>query len=239
MLLTQYNQEHYLFFKKNLYVQTGPVGNNVKNWWDFVTKSEGCNLPSLSLTRAQLKDICRNPSFSDKECLGAVMAWGGQNRKHGEILFGRFEEIKPIISDLRNEKIDYITAYKEFDFIWKGPKSLGMGAAYFTKLIFFCDPKHQGFIMDQWTSKSTNLLCDRDMIHLTQGHVDKRNDYQTYSQFCEIVRDLGMKLNREAEHIEMSMFSKGGRKKGEWRAYVLASLDNHAFSNRLAHSSRS
>ncbi|MCB1682003.1 MAG: hypothetical protein KDI65_08720 [Alphaproteobacteria bacterium] len=217
----KYNATHYAVFSQSLYKQEGAVGHKVKDWWKYVTSDEKSNLPCKKLTRTQLKELCRNKSFSNKECLGAVMAWGGQNRKHGETVFSRFKEIKPIISDMRSGQIDHIQAYKNFYQIWKQDKQLGMGAAYFTKLIFFCQPSHQGFIMDQWTSKSTNLFCDEDVIHLIQGWVSKKNDHKTYEKFCSIVCDLAIKLSITPEDVEMAMFSKGGRKKEKWRQYVI------------------
>lgn len=149
------------------------------------------------------------------------MAWGGQNRKHGQTLFARFDEIEPIIDDMRTERIDHIQAYKNFDEVWQKDVPLGMGAAYFTKLIFFCEPSHKGFIMDQWTSKSTNLICDENIVHLASGHVSKKNDAETYDQFCAIVTDIAQDLKIPAEMVEMAMFSKGGRNKEPWRDYVV------------------
>lgn len=215
-----YQKNHYAAFSQSIYTQEGWVGNNLKNWWEDVT-NDASNLPSSKFTRQELKELCRNRSFSNKECLGAVMAWGGQNRKHGRIVFSRFDEIEPIIDDMRSSRIDHVQAYKNFDEIWKKRKPLGMGAAYFTKLIFFCEPSHQGFIMDQWTSKSTNLLCDKAVIHLSQGYVSKKNDFQTYVQFCAVISDIAKRLDISPENIEMSMFSSGGRKKEKWREYVV------------------
>lgn len=216
-----YHKTHYTIFSQSLHTQEGWVGNNLKGWWDYVTNNKASKLPSSKLSRKELKVLCSDKSFSNEECLGAVMAWGGQNRKHGQTVFSRFDEIEPIIYDMRKGRIDHIQAYKNFDDVWKREQPLGMGAAYFTKLIFFCEPSHQGFIMDQWTSKSTNLLCDRTIIHLYQGHVSKKNDFQTYVQFCEVVSDIAGKLNISPESVEMAMFSSGGRKKEKWREYVV------------------
>jgi len=106
--------------------------------------------------------------------LAAVMAWGGQNRKYGVMLFDRFDEIQPIISGIRQGELNYLEAYNEFYKVWLKPERLGMGAAYFTKLIFFCEPDHKGYIMDQWTSKSINLLTGEEIVHLTGTQVSKK-----------------------------------------------------------------
>jgi hypothetical protein len=154
------------------------------------------------------------------------MAWGGQNREHGVTLFNRFDEIQPIIHDMRAGSISYLQAYECFHKIWAGPDKLGMGAAYFTKLIFFCDPNHNGYIMDQWTSKSINMLMNDSIVHLTSGHVNKKNTAQNYRLFCDLTNEIAKKLGRNGEEIEIGMFSKGGRKKWAWRRYVWEHTQN-------------
>ena len=203
------------------------AGSNIKNWWSCVKpklayKCPKINPPNDKMTRTQLKKLCHaNSGASDLECAVAVMAWGGQRRNHGIMLFDRFAEIKPIIGDMRSSNIRHLEAYKRFDGIWKQPKNLGMGAAYFTKLIFFCEPSHKGYIMDQWTSKSVNLLTGKDVVYLTAGHVNKKNTDKNYQHFCEYIEKLASKLGTSGENVEIAMFSKGGRKKWPWREYVV------------------
>ncbi|MCL4677927.1 MAG: hypothetical protein KJ017_04955 [Alphaproteobacteria bacterium] len=203
-----------------------PIGFNVKEWWEYVASGLEqqhfkANFPNEKQTRTKLKNLCRKDSgTSHIECVAAVMAWGGQNRKHGITLFNRFNEIEPIIRDMRMGSISHYEAYERFDSIWKKPQNLGMGAAYFTKLIFFCDPTHKGYIMDQWTSKSVNLLKGEEIVHLTYGYVNKSNTVDNYKNFCEFIDQLAEKLRVSGENVEIALFSKGGRKKWPWRQYV-------------------
>lgn len=221
---------HYDIFVQSLAQATAEeqwVGFNIKNWWGDVEprlehQCPAINLPNDKMTRTQLKELCHaNSGATDLECAVAVMAWGGQNRKHGIKLFNRFAEIKPIIGDMRSGNITHLDAYERFDGICKQPENLGMGAAYFTKLIFFCEPSHKGYIMDQWTSKSVNLLTGKDVVYLTAGHVNKNNKVENYQRFCEYIEKLASKLGTSGENVEIAMFSKGGRKKWPWRKYVV------------------
>ncbi len=202
------------------------VGNNINKWWKWVSaKTETqlhCDaLPNNRLTRKELKSLCSNNSgASDLACSIAIMAWGGQNRNHGITLFNRFDEIKPIIKDMRKGNINHIEAYKQFYKIWIAEKPLGMGAAYFSKLIFFCEPSHKGYIMDQWTSKSINMLTNEPIVHLISNHVSNKNTDITYSTFCNTVDNIAQTLGYKGEEIEIAMFSKGGRNKWQWREYV-------------------
>ena len=226
--MINYNKVHYDEFSKNLHTQDNAVGHDIRKWWDDLTGFEETKLLSKILKREELKCLCKNDSpFTDKECLAAIMAWGGQRRNNAKILFRRFDEVQPIISDLRNGKINHIDSYNRF---YKIGGALGMRAPYFTKVIFFCDPKHQGFIMDQWTAKSTNLLCEEKVIDLTKhGLVTGNNCPKIYERFCNIVCDLSGKLSEKKnekispEKIEMAMFSQGGykHKRGAWREYVI------------------
>lgn len=213
------------------------VGSDVNSWWDWVSKELSKEekhkqiykhvLPKMpynekrQFSRKILKNICKKDSgYDDLDCLIAVMAWGGQNRKYGAILLKRFDEIKPIISDMRNGKLNPYDAYQKFDKIWKGEDKLGMGAAYFTKLIFFCEPSHKGYIMDQWTSKSVNLLSGKEIVHLNYGYVSKLNTFENYKNFCDYVDKLGRDLKYSGEEIEQSLFSRGGSNKWAWRDHV-------------------
>lgn len=217
------------------------VGFNIKKWWGWVSKNlpdgsdlKNYKLPNLPVDddkyrfkRKDLKDLCKKDSgFSDLDCLISIMAWGGQNRKHGVTLFIRYKEIEPIINDMRGGKINHLESYQRFDDIWKQPENLGMGAAYFTKLIFFCEPSHKGYIMDQWTSKSVNLLTGEDVVYLTAGHVNKKNTVDNYQRFCEYTENLASTLGTSGENVEIAMFSKGGRKKWPWRQYVVDQTKN-------------
>ena len=208
------------------------VGNNINNWWGWVKQNiekefPNGSLPDSKLTRNQLKKLCcKDSGHADWECLAAVMAWGGQNRKHGVTLFNRFDEIQPIIHNMRCGVLSFQDAYSEFYKVWAKPENLGMGAAYFTKLIFFCEPSHKGYIMDQWTSKSINLLSGEKFVHLISGHVSKNNTMDTYKRFCALTESIGKNLGHTGEEIEIAMFSKGGQKKWKWRDYVVKEYNN-------------
>ena len=227
--MTKINPKHYNKFKECLAsAESWKVTEKaIESWWKYVCPSTKGHFPKDNMTRQKLKDICADDQYSDEDILGNVMAWGKQNRRHArDFLFPRKDEIKPIIGKMRQGSIDRIEAYEDFYQIWKLKKPLGMGAAYFTKLIFFCDPNHNGYIMDQWTSKSVNLLCGKPIVHLdSSGYVTKKNDSQNYQHFCNIIEDIAKDIAKDtkmsAENVEMDMFSKGGWNKGEWRKYVI------------------
>lgn len=103
-------------------------------------------------------------------------------------------------------------------------KGGGIGPAYFTKLIFFANPRHDGYIMDQWTSRSVNLLVDGPAVvkMRTLDHVDPRNSSQNFERFCKVVEAISTQLlNRTPEETEQCLFSTGGKKPAAWRRYLV------------------
>lgn len=126
-------------------------------------------------------------------------------------------------------------AFDAFAACYHVGKMAGMRAAYFTKLIFFLAPHLDGYIMDQWTARSINLLYDRtshyplgQMIALDPGangaaYVASKNTGVEYDNFCLAVEDIALNLGivpSDAEECLMSNGSNKGRPPGAWRTYV-------------------
>ncbi|MBE0470840.1 MAG: hypothetical protein IBX55_15200 [Methyloprofundus sp.] len=203
------------------------MGQVPRHWAEYVIKRSHHKfmpekLPTDRLSRQALKEICHvNSGYSNEECVASIMAWGGQNRKHGVLVFNRFNEITNTVSKLRSGVLNRCEAYQAFYDIWMQKEPLGMGAAYFTKIIFFCGKDHNGYIMDQWTSKSANILNKTPLIKLSSGHVNKKNGVEQYKLFCELVETVAEIIDLTAENVELSMFSRGGRQKLPWRKFVI------------------
>jgi hypothetical protein len=98
----------------------------------------------------------------------------------------------------------------------------GMGPAYFTKLIHFLGPA-DGYILDQWTARSTNLLFG-PLVYLKPvhrgWHVDDRNTSAHYERYCAQVEWLAEQISRRVaavlpSEVEHALFAPGG-----WREYV-------------------
>ena len=183
------------------------------------------------LTRCCLRKICeKNSRVPASLCLRAIMVWGGQHKKHIDSVFSDSKPVESIIKRLRKGSLSRFDAYEEFFKAREKGKMKGLGVAFYTKIIFFCHPEHNGYIMDQWTAKSANLLThkDEDIIHVKRNNKNGKKHLVTddntkcnYKDFCEMVECLAKHFNRkEKEEIELAMFSKGGTKPWGWRKYV-------------------
>jgi hypothetical protein len=197
------------------------VGNDVLN-----------SLPSERLGRPALKAFCSDPKNAPEACFTAVMAWGGMKVNHGQRVWRHQQEWSSIVQDLRNGRRNRTEGYEAFRrFRAKNP-GCGMGPAYFTKLIYFCHPTHDGYIMDQWTSLSVNLLFSVDrkpIINMISSFVSGRrsdtvsdnNSPETYETYCQCIELLARMLNvSEPDVVEEWVFSRGGRNPAPWRKYL-------------------
>tara|TARA_B110000908_G_C10264115_1_gene461993 strand:+ start:3652 stop:4377 length:726 start_codon:yes stop_codon:yes gene_type:complete len=187
-------------------------------------------LPSLStikFNRVQLIERADfNSGISNLEIVLDIFAWGGINRKHACWALESFKSWEPLIEELR-QGLSSFEAYDKFHSL-RTNNLRGIGPAYYTKLIFFCQPKHDGYIMDQWTARSVNLLLNRpfDLIKLNKSKyfqgVSDYNDKCVYKKFCCNVESLAKECGYdEPKEIEEALFSKGGHKKLDWRKYVI------------------
>jgi hypothetical protein len=188
------------------------------------------DLGNKSVDRADLTAACRDPNVPDRDLLWAILAWGrmrigaakrfAQNEGAWSALVGRF----------RQGDMTRTACYTACRDLTQALPSGGIGPAFFTKLIFFANPRHDGYIMDQWTSRSVNLLVSGPPVVLmrTRNHVDPRNTADHYERFCQVVEDLSwraLSCNREVplspEDIERCLFSTGYPQPAPWRRYVV------------------
>lgn len=184
----------------------------------------------LKFNRDQLISRAKADSgISDLEIVLDIFAWGGINRKHACLALQNFNSWKGIIRSLRNKEFSSIKGYNEFYKLRNKKELSGIGPAYYTKLIFFCHPKHDGYIMDQWTARSVNLLLNQsdNRICLNKSKyfqgVSDSNDQCVYKNFCCNVKRLANECGYQdhPSKIEEALFSKGGRNKLDWRKHVI------------------
>lgn len=209
---------------------------------DLKTQVELNKLPNEKVKRCDVFEFVKCEDTNALTKILIVLAWGGMRLEHATMALRSYQDYwKKIVNDMLNENLSSVKAYEKFHCLVNSgePKKLkGMGPAYFTKLIYFLQPKHDGYIMDQWTARSMNLLrkgnyCE---IHLIPGnrrkddkglrsfYVDpKKNDASTYEDFCEDLECLANRLGMTTTDLEVAIFSNGGAldRMGRWRYFVL------------------
>lgn len=183
-----------------------------------------------SVDRPELKAACRDADIPDRDLLWAILAWGRMRIGAAR----RFAQNEGVWSDLvgrfRREDMTRTECFSACHETTQRLPSGGIGPAFFTKLIFFANPKHDGYIMDQWTSRSVNLLVSGlPIVRMrTKNHVDPRNTADDYERYCQIVEDIsrqsvslvpGKPLS--PEEIERCLFSKGHPEPHRWRRHLL------------------
>jgi len=187
--------------------------------------------------RCDVRKFVRRSDVNTLEKVLFVMAWGGMHIHNAKSALKSYSTCWEMIANkMLESNICKDEAYKQFHNLVKSKKLKNMGAAYFTKLIYFLESNHNGYIMDQWTARSMNLLrkCPDNQIHLTSNgrshngryrkfRVSNNNDCAVYSEFCKDLEHLAEVLCKTPEETEILLFSNGGRLPdlGCWRRYVL------------------
>ena len=221
--------------------------------------------PNLPQVQAEIKSILDDSEIVDRTVLWTiveckeisnfakvvfVLGWGGMNPSHIKKVFCSYKNHwGEIVDAMLGNEICRFRAYEWFRCLKKNNKISHIGPAYFTKLIYFLEPSHRGYIMDQWTARSMNLLrnnpeseifLNRDYSKSYEIYADwknywvdsDRNDRCIYQTFCEDLELLARRLELSPEHTEMLMFSEGlqCRTMGEWRKYVLDNTSCKTYS---------
>jgi len=206
------------------------LGAGPKTWFKWIhnEKKMDFDLDLLStekVSREFIFSLVQNKEVDIKICIISILAWGGMNRSHGLNLFSGKQDFISLCERIRNGELSRKEAYAEFSDLRQKNLLKGMGPAYYTKLIFFLMPnKPMGYIMDQWTSRSINLLFEPKIIKTS---IDKKlahtvkdtNTADNYEMFCVCVEKIAEKMKLTPQTIEMMMFSTG-RGKGKWRNYL-------------------
>ena len=202
-------------------------GINANDWGNYFYDKNLNKSLNCKLTRSQLLNNNFSKDLSREELAIAILSWGGMNREHGKSLF-QYKEWLHLIDKMRTNKIKTREeAYRLFASLRKNKKLKGMGPAYFTKLICFVNPNFKGYIMDQWTSKSINLLFESNLLFLkNNGNVTDKNTPEIYEDFCSKIECLANLIKLNPIDLEENLFRNGGINKGKWRQFVLDNWNN-------------
>ena len=175
--------------------------------------------------------LVQNNAVSTQICCVAIFGWGGMRRDNARECIQASRRWLSIAEAIRSNKLSRSKAYSDFLSLRNSKSLPGMGPAFFTKIIYFLGVENvsRGYILDQWTARSANLLLGKSLIHLTRVNnaawVSDRNSEVVYEEFCQFIERLGYELGVSADLAEEIIFSAGnkGRKqtRGAWRDYVL------------------
>lgn len=204
----------------------GPIGRVALSW---ITKNlNGVpveilkKLPEQQMARTDLRNYCRDEGNPVEACFLTIMAWGGMRTNHLRRVWLKRGEWQATLKQLRNTpSISRQDAFRLLSRLRADGCLPGMRAAFFTKLIFFLRYEADGYIMDQWTAKSINLIEGRDVVPIDRTGLvpDRVSDYN-YEDFCQCIEKIGVEINKSPDKVEEMLMSRGGLKAEPWREYV-------------------
>lgn len=223
---TPYKQPHYDVFAAIPFVQQPALGDAPHPWAERHLE-EVPNVAALSKTphdRAQVRAVCRDAAQPVLFGYVCAMVWGGQGKGPGRLKRAKavWAERAKIAGPLTRLRAGGVTRREAFDLFCGEEQVKGLGPSYFTKLLYFFSPATDCYIMDQWTSKSINLLTGKSVVHIYDSSPTRRNTGENYQAFCEEIDHLAQLLGQTGDQIEQRLMSKGGRNRAPWRAHVKA-----------------
>ena len=115
----------------------------------------------------------------------------------------------------------------------------GLGPSFFTKLVYFFRPDLTvGYIMDQWTGKSINLISGHHVVRMYGDSPTSLNIGENYDSFCRVIEFLATQENSTGDELEQRLFSQNGlygRQRGAWRDHVRAHWATERPTHRYDH----
>jgi len=198
----------------------GAVGNAPAKW------AKSCGLDAVPdaallsgqpLTRQQVRDICTVSARPVLFGFVCAMAWGGQGKSNA---VRAWKSRVPLQNNLERLRAGGLTRARAFDLFTGKNWILGLGPAYFSKLLYFFSPAPMNYIMDQWTARSVNLITGRKVVPMAGDYVSGYSTGEHYQAFCEEIDAMAAALGCAGQDIEGRLFSQGGRKPWPWRAFV-------------------
>ena len=205
-----------------------------KNWAPADLINIKNNLPNKILNRNEVFEICKSDTLPFIYKVACVFSWGGMSggKNASDLFFINWDTYKKSLQETMENFSNHLTTrnwtyetLKRYDF-------KGCGPAYYTKLMFYFS-NGNAYIMDQWTSKSIELLSEERIdIHLLKGQkghrVSNKNHSGIYEEFCNRVEILtnitnqNLNTNLTPSEIDERIFSNGasGQIRGQWRDFV-------------------
>jgi hypothetical protein len=171
-------------------------------------------------TREGLRRFLKEKGISNKQALIAILAWGNCKIANGKTLFEKSndDEIDDFIKSIKSSKIK--TREQAFDFFIrtkKAGKLKGLGVSFFTKVLWFLRPDLKGYILDQFTAKSVNLIHKNTIRMTNDGHVNQNIKAFEYECYCISIENIAKEIKQTPEITEEILF---GGDYPEWRKII-------------------
>lgn len=229
-------------------------GKNLREWYARgPTEKPDVDLERFGngLNRLGLIALQADRTIPTLDLCIAILAWGGMHGSNRNHLFKReIGRWLGVANCIRAGQLTRQRAFDAFAELNHNHSLVGMGPAYYTKLIYFLMPREGvgpvGYIMDQWLGCSVNLLYQQEVVwmdkrliwaHEGRGRarrivrkagssVSPLNTGEHYERFCCAVELLAARMGPgwTPDAAELSLMSSGGHQPEPWRKHVVRHL---------------
>ena len=168
------------------------------------------------------------------------MAWGmqgaGPMNAHAQTAWDHHADIAARLQTLRAGGLSREEAYQVF----ADDPIPCLGPSYFTKLVYFFSPGEAplGYIMDQWTGKSVNLITGHHVVRMYGDAPSASNTGENFDCYCKVVDLIAAHCHCSGEQIEQRLFSTNAqyrRTRGAWRNHVVTRWQQDRPTHRYDH----
>jgi hypothetical protein len=215
-------------------------GKNAKLFAAGLPGAAWDDLPLGLISRSQVFDLCAAKSVPIATLCAAIFAWGGMHLENRNRLIKDLSWLD-VAQDIRDGNLSRKSAFDAFRVLRRRKKLSGLGPAFFTKLIYFLSPRASAppyaYIMDQWASRTVNLLVGCNVVLLdvidvsrweangtsvkctTTYSVSDNNTGDHYENFCLQMDGLSLKCGTGPEQVDRAAMGEGDT---SWRSYLEA-----------------
>ena len=248
----QFSKNHlkaFIYSKPKLLERNVVSGKYAKTLADEFDDVDRAILSRELYTHYDVIALIRIDTSIQTKC-AAILAWGGIQMNHFRALpKGNDAGWLDVCQQIHNGTLTRKQAFEELQNLRSYGKLIGMGCAFYTKLIYFLQfskkgQRPAGYIMDQWASESINLLFEtkepivkvdttktikwakKDGVKTKiaiSSTVSDLNNADDYENFCNRMDQLrhheDLKMTRS--EVDRAIMGNEGKDKNCWRTYVI------------------
>ena len=186
---------------------------NAGNYTRHLVDRDGCDITGM-LARQQVLRCCHDPEIPPLAAFALCMAWGGQRMDHYRQCLNS-PTLLHMLTELRQSRGTRLQDYA----MASGMRVAGLGTTFLSKLLYFLRPTRDAYVIDQWVTKSLQMLVDPCPLRpIKWGGPHPETTPIEYDEACRCLEEIGEKLGGlSGETTEQLLFSHPG---GAWRSII-------------------
>jgi len=183
------------------------------------------------LDDAELIEFCQDPINSIDACFLAIAARTELRANFLKETYLKFDSVRPVLEQIRNGSYEQPTnktpklrrsarglAYQNLQILKQGKSMPGTRPRHWSHLIYFLNPKLNGYWMTEMSAFSVIYLTNSRVVWInTAGFLGDENSASHYESYCCCVEALAMVAKVDPSSMQVLL---SGRNFSEWSRLV-------------------